>query len=30
VPDLTDVNSTFEQATPRGREVRDDEIDVAK
>ena len=28
VPDLTDLDSTFEQAAPRGLEVRDDEIDV--
>jgi hypothetical protein len=30
VPDLTDVDPTFEQAAPRGLEVRDDDIDVAK
>jgi hypothetical protein len=30
VPDLTDLDPTFEQAAPRGLEVRDDEIDVAK
>jgi hypothetical protein len=30
VPDLTDVDTTFEQAAPSGLEVRDDEIDVAK
>src|SRR6266404_6564819 len=30
VPNLTDVNPTFEHASPRGLEVGDDEIDVAK
>jgi len=30
VPDLTDLDPTFEQAAPRDLEVRDDEIDVAK
>jgi len=30
VPDLPDVDPTFEQAAPRGLEVDDDEIDVAK
>jgi len=30
VPDLTDLDSTFEQAVPRGLEVGDDEIGVAK
>jgi len=30
VPDLTDLDPTFEQAAPRGLKVRDDEIDVAK
>ena len=28
MPDLTDLDPTFEQADPRGIEVRDDEIDV--
>jgi len=30
VPDLTDVDPTFEQSAQRRLEVRDDEIDVAK
>src|SRR5262249_34043721 len=30
VANLTDLDSTFEQTVPRGLEVRDDEIDVAK
>ena len=30
VPELTDVDPTFEQTAPRGLKVRDDEIDVAK
>jgi len=29
VPDLTDLDPTFEQADPRCLEVPDDEIDVA-
>jgi hypothetical protein len=29
VPDLTDLDPTFEQAAPRGFDVGDDEIDVA-
>ncbi len=29
MPDLTDVDPTFEQAAPSGLEVGDDEIDVA-
>src|SRR5215831_9075736 len=30
VPDLTDIDPTFEQTPPRGFEVGDDEIDVGK
>ena len=30
VPDLTDFDPTFEQATSRSLKVGDDEIDVAK
>jgi hypothetical protein len=30
VPNLSDLDPTFEQAAPRGLEVCDDEIDVAK
>jgi len=30
VPDLTDVDTTFDQAVPRGGEIRDDEEYVAK
>jgi hypothetical protein len=30
VPDLTDLYPTLEQVAPRGLEVGDDEIDVAK
>ena len=30
VPDLAYVDPTFEQTVPRGLEVRDNEIDVAK
>jgi hypothetical protein len=29
VPDLTDVDTTFEQAGPRGLKIRNNEIDVA-
>jgi hypothetical protein len=30
VPDLTDLDPTFEQSGPRGLEVGDDEIDASK